>query len=63
MVFRKPATVVLEPIADDEVIGFEQQVVGKDLVEGLLRNDNVGRLVFDNEARPHLEVVEQGVGS
>lgn len=63
MVFRKLATVVLEPVADDEIIGFEQQVVGKDLVKGLLGNGNVGRLVFYNEAGPHLEVVEQGVGS
>lgn len=58
MVFRKPATVVVQPIADDEIIGFEQQVVGKNLVEGLLGNGNVGCLVFYNEAGPHLEIVE-----
>ena len=54
MVFGKPATVVVEPIADDKIIGLEQQVVGKDLIEGLLRNDYVGCLVFYNETGAHL---------
>ena len=62
MVFGKPATVVVEPIADDQILGPQQQVVGKNLVKGLLGYLDVRGFVLDNHAWAELGGVEHAVG-
>ena len=57
------ATVVLESVADDEVINLHHDVVAANLVENLLRDIDVGSFVFDNHARLKLLIVKNGVAS
>ena len=45
------ATVVLQAVADDEVVGAQRAVVRIDLLENGLRDGDVGGLVFYDDAR------------
>lgn len=58
------AAVVVEAVGDDEVVGAQHAVVGLYLVENLLRDGYVGRLVFHNEAgTAAVAVVEYAVAA
>ena len=49
------ATVVLKAVADDEIIHFQQKIVGRNLVEGLLLKLYSRGLVLDDHlGRCHL---------
>ena len=48
MLVIHPATEVLKAVADDEIIHFQQKIVGRNLVERLLLNWYSRGLVFDN---------------
>ena len=45
------ATVVLQTVADDEIVGAQHAVVRIDLLENGLRDGDVGGLVFYDDAR------------
>ena len=51
-----------EAVAHHQIVGFEQQVVGKDLVKGLLGYLDVRGFVLDNHAWAELGGVEHAVG-
>ena len=48
MLFVHPVTEVFKAVADDEIIHFQQKIVGRNLVERLLLNWYSRGLVFDN---------------
>ena len=50
-----------EPVGHHQIVGFEQQVVGKDLVKGLLGYLDVWGFVLDNHAWVELGGVEHAV--
>ena len=52
-----------EAVAHHQIVGFEQQVVGKDLVKGLLGYLDVRGFVLDNHTWAELGGVEHAVGS
>ena len=49
--------VVMKAVADDEIIHFQQKIVDRDLVEGLLLYLYGRGLVFDNHPRPQLPII------
>ena len=63
MVIIHLATVALHAVADHEIVYMQQQVVCADLFEGLLRERDVGSLVFNDHAGVEPGVIEHGVGA
>ncbi len=52
-----------QPVAYDEIIDLEHEVIAAYLVEHLLVDGNVGGFVLDNHARPDIAVVQYGVAT
>ena len=53
----------LEPVADNEIVDVEQEIVNRNLVENLLREGYRRGFILDDHQRPETGVVQHAVGS
>ncbi len=58
-----PSAIVLDTVANYQIINVEQCIVDSYLVEHFGSNGYARSLVFDNHSRAHVAAEEHGVGS
>lgn len=52
-----------DAVADDEPRGTDDRIIPRNLIKRFLTDDDIGRLVFDDDKRAQLTGVDEGVAA